>query len=384
MRVSIFSHSYTVRENQKNIDALAAHVDLNVLIPHKIADRIFETVRFDKPARGSGIYHVHRRLGLLGAQYLLLSRDLGFRTFHPDLIQVEYDPWSAIFWQALAYRKAFAPRAKVVSVVKNNTYRRYPGLRGRMKFGVACAGIRRVDHFIAASHAVAELYQQKFAVAADDIRVMQHLGVDTELFSPRPTPPEQGEASGTRVGYCGRLDQGKGVNELFEAVRTIRERDDLDLRLDFLGDGQLRDRFVGLSRENDWFQLRPRVPHDQVPAFLGTLDLFVLPTRVSERLREHDAHALLEAMAMGLPCLGTRSGITPEILEDGSGLLVYPNSVAELRRGLLALASDPRLCDRLRKKARKKAAAAFSVEAVAAQRVQLYQEVVDAGRTQGN
>lgn len=378
MRISIVSHSYAVAENQKNIAALAQHVDLNALVPHRSGDKIFGTVWFDRSAARSGVYRVSRRLGLHGAQYLLLTSDLGFRSFRPDLIQVEYDPWSAIFWQSIGCRRAFAPGAKVVCLVKNNTYRRYPGASGGLKGRLARLGVQHVDQFIAASEAVARLYEEKFGVPGDRIRVMQHLGVDTTLFAPRPQQPGGEGVDGLRIGFCGRLDPVKGVNELFEAVRRARASDGLDLRLDFLGDGQLKDKFARLAREHDWFRLLPRVPHDRVPEFLATLDLFVLPTGASEALEEHDAHALLEAMAMGLPCVGTRSGITPEILEDETGLLVEPNSAEELRRGLLLMVRDTDRRNRFCHRARKKAVTSFSLEAVAAQRAQLYTEVVHA------
>lgn len=376
MKVSIVSHSYTAEENRKNIAALAGQVRLDVVLPYTSEDKLFATMRFSVAGPSAKAYRPYHRLGLFGVQYLLLTGDMHFRSFTPDLIHLEYDPWSAIFWQVLACRNVFAPRARLVCTVKNNTYRRYPGLRGTLKDGIARGGVRRVDHFIAVSEKVAELYRSIFDVRASRISVMHHLGVDTALFAPRSGPAR--EAAGPRVGYCGRLDDDKGVLELFEAARACREAGVPELTLDYLGHGRLHGRLAALAAEHDWFRLLPPVPHARVPAFLQGLDLFVLPSCTSTDKEEHDAHALLEALAVGVPCLGTHSGITPEILGDGTGLLVEPNSSDELCRGLLRLARCRDLRQTLGSRGRAKALSTFSVQALADQRARIYQEILDA------
>jgi len=376
MKVSIVSHSYTAEENRKNIAALAERARLSVVLPYTSEDKLFDIVRFSGAGSNGKAYRPYHRLSLFGAQYLLLTGDMHFRSFAPDLIHLEYDPWSAIFWQVLACRNVFAPRARLVCTVKNNTYRRYPGLRGTLKDGIARGGVRRVDHFIAVSEMVAELYRSIFDVGASRISVMHHLGVDTSLFTPSAGPAH--EAGGMRVGYCGRLDEDKGVLELFEAARACREAGASELTLDYLGNGKLRERLAALAVEHDWFRLLPPVPHARVPAFLQGLDLFVLPSCTSTDKEEHDAHALLEALAVGVPCLGTHSGITPEILGDGTGLLVEPNSADALSRGLLRLFRCSELRQTLGFRGRAKALSTFSVEALADQRARIYQEILDA------
>lgn len=125
--------------------------------------------------------------------------------------------------------------------------------------------------------------------------------------------------------------------------------------------------------------VREPVPHDEVPGFLRELDVFVLPSRVSEAHEEHDAHALLEAMAVGLPCVGTRSGITPEVIGEGNGVLAEANSVEALERALAELIVDPEQRRALAERARRKAIASFSPEALAERKSVIYEEILDAG-----
>ncbi|MCH9050398.1 MAG: glycosyltransferase, partial [Proteobacteria bacterium] len=91
---------------------------------------------------------------------------------------------------------------------------------------------------------------------------------------------------------------------------------------------------------------------------------------------EHDAHALLEALATGVASIGARSGIIPEILGDGSGLLVEPGSPDSLAAALSTLAGDEILRDSLGRRGRKKAIESFSLEAIARRKIQVYEDAL--------
>ncbi len=195
---------------------------------------------------------------------------------------------------------------------KKNTYRQYPGLMGRLKQGLARFGLGRVDHLEVASEMAADMYERQFGMASDDISVVTHIGVDTRVFRPAESRrTEPGEP--LVVGYCGQFSRHKGLDSLVEAARRARA-DGLDLRLELLGDGPMRAELEQVALEEGSIILRNPVPSDQVAHFMNGLDIYVLPALILPDHQEHDAHALLQALACGIASDGTRSGIIPEIL----------------------------------------------------------------------
>ena len=75
----------------------------------------------------------------------------------------------------------------------------------------------------------------------------------------------------------------------------------------------------------------------------SSFDMFVLPS-----YREGLPTVLLQAMAMGIPCVGTNIRGSRELIQDGlTGLLVEPKSAETLARALASIISDPDLAARI-------------------------------------
>ncbi len=129
----------------------------------------------------------------------------------------------------------------------------------------------------------------------------------------------------------------KGIDVLIDAV-DICVQDGLDLQLSIIGDGKFR---PDLERRSAARNLTNRVHFigqlpagDAVRAQLDSADLFVLPSRTEGLPR-----ALIEAMARGLPCIGSTAGGIPELLaaED----MVPPGDANALAQKIRGLSSDP-------------------------------------------
>lgn len=107
--------------------------------------------------------------------------------------------------------------------------------------------------------------------------------------------------------------------------------------------------------------------------FLGHADVLVHPA-----LREGLGIALLEAQAAGVPVVAARSGGIPEAVADGqSGVLVAPEAPDELARALTRVLRDAELRSRLGAGGRVHVQDRFSVDAMVAGNLAVYDEVLD-------
>jgi glycosyltransferase involved in cell wall biosynthesis len=99
------------------------------------------------------------------------------------------------------------------------------------------------------------------------------------------------------------------------AAMAILKQRGLRVSLQWLGDGRYRPEMVALAAKVGVSDVVSFIGNigtaDEVRAYLDGADLFVLPSR-----QEGLPRAMVEAMARGLPCIGTNIGGIPELLED--------------------------------------------------------------------
>ncbi|MGA2962918.1 MAG: glycosyltransferase [Candidatus Korobacteraceae bacterium] len=141
-----------------------------------------------------------------------------------------------------------------------------------------------------------------------------------------------------RVVTVGSLTQRyKGTDVLIEAVaRCVRAG--LDLTAVVVGDGKYRPALIAKAER---FGMGSRIrfvgqvaPGEPVRRILDESDLFVLPSRTEGLPR-----ALIEAMARGLPCIGSAVGGIPELLDAGD--LVPADAPAALAAKIQEVLRDP-------------------------------------------
>jgi glycosyltransferase involved in cell wall biosynthesis len=231
------------------------------------------------------------------------------------------------------------------------------------------AGLRRqIDTFITVSSEINnELIQ--IGVPAER-RLFIPNGVDTQRFS--PVPPEKKMQLRKTLGlpiespiaiFSGRLVPGKHVDRLLAAWRNLQEEFPQALLL-IIGSGEEESRLRQMSGEN--VQFIGQV--EDVTPYLQSSDFFVLPSAA-----EGLSNALLEALSVGLPCIATAVGGTPDVIVDGeNGLLITPDKADELRAALLKLLSDDSLRQRMGEQARATIQARYSLENTADQLAALY------------
>lgn len=158
---------------------------------------------------------------------------------------------------------------------------------------------------------------------------------DAFVAAPRPVRPRPRSLTLITVGTLAQLYKAPDV--LIDAVASC-VRGGLDARLVLIGDGkhrsELEARGAGLGL-GDRVRFLGQLPAgSEVVAQLDRADVFVLPS-----YQEGLPRAMIEAMARGLPCIGSTVGGIPELLaaED----LVPPGHVGALARKIREVVDDP-------------------------------------------
>ncbi len=378
MKIIVYSHPYMASENKKNIISLATHCDIRCILPTQLPGLVNRKFLSKDILGNSELFYPHKALIVFRSQYILVSLSLGFRNFKPDIINIEYNPWSLMFLQTFVHRYLFSRKAKIVCTVKKNTYVHRSGFMANLKERLARLSLRQVDHIIATSRATEQLLKSHFSLPSSKISVCHHLGVDINLFKPDEGKQFVNHVSKPIViGYCGRFDADKGIEDLVDAVHQVKERIARPIVLSMLGSGTYKDWLRCQQKKFKWLQLMPPVTHSKVAGFLQKLDIFVLPSRILPDHQEHDAHALLEALATGVASVGTNTGIIPEILGDGTGYLVDPERPDKLAMMLVSLINNSKERKALALRGRKKAIEEFAVDVIAQIKIDIFRKVIN-------
>ncbi len=177
--------------------------------------------------------------------------------------------------------------------------------------------------------------------------------------------------NGAKLIFVGSLERMyKAPDVLLKAVALCHERK-VPLALTLVGNGRYRKPLESLARElgieeHVTFAGRVKGPKE-VKAYLQKADLFVLPS-VTEGL----PRAMLEAMATGVPCIGTNVGGIPELLPPED--MVPPGKAEALAAKILEVLSDQPRLGRMAERGRK-TAAQYSPAALEPRRREFYEFV---------
>ena len=182
------------------------------------------------------------------------------------------------------------------------------------------------------------------ALGAPSERVRVHrTGIDLERW---PFRERRSDGPGRlRLVTVGRLVEKKGVEFVLRAVRVLVDRG-VDVEYRILGDGPRHDRLEALAAElelEDRVTLAGRHAQGAVRRGLEAADVLVAASvTAADGDEEGIPNVLKEAMASGMPVVGTRHAGIPELIEDGvSGYLVAERDVKSLADALERLASAP-------------------------------------------
>ena len=179
----------------------------------------------------------------------------------------------------------------------------------------------------------------------EKLRVLR-LGVDPDEFKPIPRHP----GPVLNIVSVGRLVPAKGQLVLLQALHRLITTEQ-SIHLTLIGDGPERknlQQFVDSHRLSSYITFLGALNHDQTRQQLARADIFALAS-----FAEGVPVALMEAMAMEIPCVSTQVAGIPELIRDGiDGFLVPASSVEALTDAIHKLVVDETLRERMGSSAR--------------------------------
>jgi glycosyltransferase involved in cell wall biosynthesis len=305
-----------------------------------------------RPIRLNGQFHLFHWVGL----------EEVFAATRPQIVHVDEEPYNLA--TALALRLAERYGARALFFTWQNLYRGYPPPFSLWER----AAYRRAAWALAGNREAVTVLRRKGY--RGPISVIPQFGVDPRLFRPRPRSARDEFV----VGYAGRLVPEKGLFLLLDAVRALTP----PWRLELVGGGpvapalQRRAAALGIA-ERVW--LRPAVPSTAMPAVLAEWDALALPSLTRPNWKEQFGRILIEAMACGVPCVGSTCGEIPHVLGD-AGLVVPEGDAAALGAALGRLQQDPALRARLAERGRARVLAHYTQQRVAERTYAVYRRLL--------
>jgi colanic acid/amylovoran biosynthesis glycosyltransferase len=209
-----------------------------------------------------------------------------------------------------------------------------------------------------------EYLRESYGRAAQGVRRIYN-GLELERF-----PYEEPRERAAEIVAVGRLVEKKGFADLIEACSLLCDRG-VEVRCRIIGFGEqepeLRAAVERLGLGNRVELLGPRPQGDLIKAVQGAA-VFAAPCVVGgDGNRDGLPTVLLEAMALGTPCVSTDVTGIPEVLRDReTGLMVPQRDPAALANAIERLLGDPTLRVELAGRARRLIEAEFDVHRNAA------------------
>lgn len=368
MRVVMISKALVVGAYQRKAEEIARlGVELTVLTPPSWRDRRgtqeAERLHTDGyelrtiPVLFNGAYHFHFYPTLVKA----------LRALRPEVVHVDEEPYNLATF--LGVRAARAVGAEPLFFTWQNLLRRYPP-----PFNWFERIVYRASAVAIAGNAEARdvLVRKGYA---GEIAVLPQFGVDPSIFRPRT---ELAEVNGEldekddafHIGYAGGLLPEKGLDLLLRACAELEG----DWRLTLVGSGEALETLRELASEcgiGDRVSLGVRLPSGAMPEFYRSLDVLVLPSRTRPNWKEQFGRVLIEAMACGVPVVGSSSGEIPNVIGD-AGAVFPEGDFGALRGQLQRLMEDRAARKQLAAAGRQRVLARYTMAEIARRTVAVY------------
>jgi glycosyltransferase involved in cell wall biosynthesis len=285
-----------------------------------------------------------------------------------DVIHIDEEPFNFVTYHTLTARRR--KDAQVVFTTWQNLMKRYPP---PFNFFEKYVFQHSAGAIAGNTEAVKVLRRRGFQKLATYV---PQLGVDTLLFR-KQDASEYRAKLGLRdaflLGFVGRLSPEKGIDTLIRALARVSR----ECVLVVVGSGPEQRKLeavaegCGVSSRIRWV---PWVSSADIPGYMNSFDVLVLPSRTLRNLKEQFGRVLVEAMACETCVIGSDAGAIPDVIGE-AGLLFHEGDASALACCLSRVVEDPSLRGLLAKAGRERALSHFSYNKIARDTIDFYGKV---------
>ncbi|OGD25303.1 hypothetical protein A2819_00265 [Candidatus Azambacteria bacterium RIFCSPHIGHO2_01_FULL_40_24] len=214
---------------------------------------------------------------------------------------------------------------------------------------IGCYAMKKAARVRVISRAIFNQVQDH-GIPESKIRLVS-LRVDLNLFNPVSDTGKKVDKVGIiKIGYLGRLVEGKGLEDLFETVAILKSQN-LKFNCLIFGTGLLEAKLKKMADNLnivDKIEWQGFVSYGKVPQALSEIDIFVYPS-----WHEGFGRSIMEALAMEKAVVATRVGGIPDLINNGeNGFLVESHSPEMLAKKIKELMENKELKEKFGKAGR--------------------------------
>jgi len=228
---------------------------------------------------------------------------------------------------------------------------------------------QNADQIILTSNKDKRFIKEKFKASDQKIKIIPNY-IDTGLFKPLNTSKEK-----NRLIFVGRLKKQKNLFNLIKAISGLEmPHSELcsttgDIKLVIFGSGPLKNKLEVFAQEKKaQVEFKGNIPNQQLPIELNKSEIFILPS-----FYEGCPKTLLEAMACGLPCIGTNVQGIKEIIKHQENGHLCQTDVQSIKKAIITLLQNKDLKKKIGINARQTILDNFSLEKILKKEIEVYE-----------
>lgn len=349
MKILIISHALIRAESQirwKRLVENYSDIDVRILVPRLWRSNWFEGSK----QKYSGLNINTERYEVIPVvttsdknwyYYLIPALRYHLASYNPDIIYCIHEENIFVLHQAIAFRRIFIPKAKLVYFSMDVSDRisrpKNRNIKEIIKYAYSAVVWKNVvtgtdGAFVHFPEIKAKMIKYGYR---QPIYIQTQIGVDENQFHPDREAgkkvKDQLGLCGFVVGFVGRLIEEKGLIDLLKSMKNAPP----DWQLLIVGEGPCREYVEEWAIENNFCErlvMTGYVPLAEVPNYMRAMDVFVLGSKATPKWTDTFPLVVAQAMATRIPTIVSDSGALPYQVGIKEGLIFRAGDYVMLRK----------------------------------------------------